>query len=286
MRLIILLILLLPACAKPVTDVPKVSQLEVEAEADKQAKVAEEDTLRRQEARMQEHLAMQQRLVRVALPIARAGATLCHQLIVNAGMCVYDFVLSTDEGVNASADGKKIKVNIAMMRFVKSDDELAVVLGHELAHNIMGHVAAQQYNAYTGTLLGMMVDAMAASQGIKTKSAFAKNGAKVAVESYSPAFELEADYVGMYITALAGYNIAVAPGFWRKMSVKNPDAIIVSTTHPTNPERTVMLTKAIKEIETKRAKNLPLVPDIAPKNKTEPLNKANASLNPYRMTIE
>lgn len=279
------LFLLLSACVQPTTETPSLTEAEIREEAIKQTAVAEEDKLRRQEATMREHLAMQERLVKVAIPLARAGAKICGKLVMNAGMCVYDFALSTDEGLNASADGKKVKVTISMMRFVKSDDELAVVLGHELAHNIMGHVAKEQQNAYTGAFLGMMVDTLAASQGIKTRSVFAKNGATLATQSYSPAFEKEADYVGLYITAVAGYDSKAAPVFWRKMSIKNPDAIIVSTTHPTNPERTVMLEKVIKEIALKQAHNLPLVPEIAPRMKPKEI-KTGVAANPYRMTIE
>lgn len=285
MYIVLALFLLLSACVTPVTQTPSLNQMEIREEAKKQAAVAAEDKLRRQEATMREHLAMQERLVRVAIPIARAGSQLCSQLFVNAGICVYDFVLSTDEGVNASADGKQVKVNISMMRFVKTDDELAVVLGHELAHNMMGHIAAQQKNAYTGAFLGMMVDTFAASQGIKTKSAFAKNGALAATQSYSPAFEKEADYVGLYIMALAGYDINAAPNFWRKMSIKNPDAITISTTHPTTPERTIMLEKTIVEIMLKQEQNLPLVPEIAVRTKTT-TPTTGTTTNPYRMTIE
>lgn len=235
---------------------------------------------------MQEHLSMQQRLVKVAIPLQRAGAKICNQILTNAGMCVYDVELSKAEGVNASADGKKINVTISMMRFIRSDDELAVVIGHELAHNIMGHVAAQTQNAYMGSVVGMMVDTLAASQGIKTHSLFAKNGALQGKQAYSVAFEKEADYVGLYITAIAGYNIEVAPDFWRRMSIKNPEAIVVSSTHPTNPERTVMLEKTIAEIERKEKQQLPLVPQIAPRARQQVNTVKMPAANPYRMTID
>ena len=47
-----------------------------------------------------------------------------------------------------------------------------------------------------------------------TKGAFTKTAAKRAQNAYSPEFEAEADYVGLYILARAGYNIDRAPDAW------------------------------------------------------------------------
>ena len=40
----------------------------------------------------------------------------------------------------AFADGTKVFLTRGMMRFAQSDEELALVVAHETAHNIMGHI--------------------------------------------------------------------------------------------------------------------------------------------------
>ena len=51
--------------------------------------------------------------------------------------CDYGVALKMSGAVNAYANGKSIVVTTAMMDFAESDDELALVVGHELAHNTM-----------------------------------------------------------------------------------------------------------------------------------------------------
>jgi hypothetical protein len=49
--------------------------------------------------------------------------------------------------------------------------------------------------------------------------------------------------------------------FWRKFAVEAPDAIFIKTTHPVTPQRFLTITATSKEIEGKRAKGEPLVPN-------------------------
>ena len=49
------------------------------------------------------------------------------------------------------------------------------------------------------------------------------------------------------------------------MTISNPDALYISVTHPTNPERYVLLEKTASEIENKKRLKQPLIPNI--KNK-------------------
>ncbi|NBO18897.1 MAG: peptidase M48 Ste24p, partial [Proteobacteria bacterium] len=110
-------------------------------------------------------------------------------------------------------------------------------------------------------LLGVAVDALAGSQGYGTNGEFTKMGASAGVLRYSAPFELEADYVGMYIMARAGFDITQAPGLWRRMSLENPQGIYNSTTHPTHAERFVALNKTINEITSKKKIGMELLPE-------------------------
>ncbi len=64
--------------------------------------------------------------------------------------CDYGFALRRSERINAFADGAKVEVTTGLLRFIKSPDELALIVGHELAHNVLGHRDSATQNAVTG----------------------------------------------------------------------------------------------------------------------------------------
>lgn len=53
--------------------------------------------------------------------------------------CGGNVVLSTSSNLNAWSDGRRVMVTTAMMQQAANDDELAFVIAHEMAHNILGH---------------------------------------------------------------------------------------------------------------------------------------------------
>jgi predicted Zn-dependent protease len=152
-----------------------------------------------------------------------------------------------------------------MVDFAKNDNHLAFVIAHEFAHNIMQHIAATRQNVTIGALLGTVADVAAGAAGANTQGLFGKVGSQQGLLKYSAAFEAEADYVGLYILARAGYKIEDAPDFWRIMSQANPDSVYVSSTHPTNPARTIAMGKTVAEIRAKQKAGQPLIPNIKPK---------------------
>ena len=74
-------------------------------------------------------------------------------------------------------------------------------------------------------------------------------------------FETEADYVGLYTMALTQIELESAPIFWREMALVYPDAIGLSTTHPTTVERFLRMDKAVAEIQLKQEQGAPLRPE-------------------------
>ena len=74
--------------------------------------------------------------------------------------------------------------------------------------------------------------------------------------------DTDADYVGLYLAARAGYEIRTAVDFWRRMAVEPPGSIGESmlSSHPSSPERSAGLEQAVREIEAKRRAGQPLVP--------------------------
>lgn len=139
--------------------------------------------------------------------------------------CDYSIEVLNSDKVNAYADGEKLRVTKGMLWFATDDAELAMVLSHELAHNLMGHA---------GTFASMFYD--------------------------KKSREADADYVGLYIMARGGYEVEKASNFWRRLAVAFPRMIEASSSHPLLPARFVAIRKTTEEIRAKEAKGLPLVP--------------------------
>lgn len=191
--------------------------------------------------------------------LRRAGQSL-QRTVLPTLQCDYPAMLLDQPVVNAYADGDAIYVTPGMMRFAAADDELGLIVGHELAHNVMGHIQAKRLNAG----IGLLFDLLAAAGGINTYGAFSDIGA----QAYSQDFEAEADYVGLYLTARSGMDITGAPQFWRKMATLSPEGIErnYGSTHPSHPERFLHLEQIVAEIGHKRARSLSLVPEAKPDN--------------------
>jgi predicted Zn-dependent protease len=173
-------------------------------------------------------------------------------------VCDYNMVALKSDELNAFADGRQVVVTSAMLRFVADDDELASVLGHEIAHNAMRHIDAQSKNKTMGGILGMLLDVAAATQGVNTQGAYSREFAAAGAMVFSQDFEREADYVGINIMAAAGRNPEAAARLWRRMGQESPGSIKMATTHPTTAERFVRLDQYQREIASRLAVGQPL----------------------------
>lgn len=176
-------------------------------------------------------------------------------------ICDYDLIVNVSNELNAVATGDAVVVNTGMMRFA-NDDELAVVLGHELSHNSLGHIDALRSNTLLGGILGAVADVFVTyATGASTRGQYTQMGMDIGSRTYSQEFESEADYVGLYLLARAGLDPSSAPAFWRSMAIANPTSISISTTHPTTAERFVRLDRGLTEVMGKEARGLAMVPD-------------------------
>jgi predicted Zn-dependent protease len=169
--------------------------------------------------------------------------------------CAGRALAADSTSINAYADGQNVIVTTGMMNFAKQDSELALVIGHELAHNSRKHVEAKKKNAMLGMVLGAVVTGVT---GVNVMGL----GQGLGAGAFSQSFEYEADYVGLYHTARAGYDITDAPHFWRRMGAKHPAAIhLKGSTHPSSAKRFVALEETVAEINAKKASGAPLVPE-------------------------
>lgn len=205
------------------------------------------------------------RMQNVANRIGPAGQQVCQQMYGNKQNCTFKFQLAKEGPVNAYADGTNIVVTPAMVAFASSEQELAMVVAHEYAHNVLKHPQATGVNAAGGGIAGTLIDALANSQGYDTGGTFGKMGQQYGQFRYSVDFEKEADYVGMYILDRAGYDVSNSPDFWRRMSALNPDGIYGGKSHPGNAERYVAMNQTTAEIAAKKRAGQQPLPERKPK---------------------
>lgn len=202
---------------------------------------------------------------RLTLTLLGEDGTEQTAMLDGVSACGYGLGLQEGDLVNAYADGSNVVLFLGMMRFAASDDELGVVIGHELAHNALGHVKQSQAVAIGGTLLGILIEIGAAAAGVSTGGAGAQVGQSIGSlinMKFGPELEADADYMGLYLMARAALDASVAPEFWRRMAETHPEGIekTMLSTHPSTPQRAAVLRKTIEEIEVRRAAGEPLVP--------------------------
>jgi hypothetical protein len=168
----------------------------------------------------------------------------------------YNIMLVPDDSINAFSDGKNIIFTNGLVRFTENNDELAFVVAHEIAHNVLGHVSKKKGNVALGSVLDVL---LAVGLGVNTGGAFGKMGGA----AYSKGFEYEADYAGLYIAARAGYDVSSAPNFFRRMAAEHPKSTEKNfgATHPSSPERFIALDNTVKEIKEKQKSGKPLIPE-------------------------
>ncbi len=173
-------------------------------------------------------------------------------------VCNDTFFIGKSDSVNAFADGESVVIMAGMMRFAAGNDELALVLSHEMAHNVMRDSQGMPVSAIPGAIVDFVVSDLF---GVQTHGAFARGGGR----SYTQDIEAQADYVGLYMMARAGFDIDGAPEFWRRIAANYPESIkdSLSALHPATPYRFVLLKQTIAEIKAKKDKAEDLVPDAA-----------------------
>ena len=193
--------------------------------------------------------------------LVRRDGTDQMRAVVPVIACAILIELQVDSGISAFTTDDRIVVSSSILRAARTDAQLALVVGHELAHANLGHLKKRRANAVVGWIGGAAADAGIMLGGMSTYGAFSRVLAQAGARAFSVAFEREADYVGAYYAARAGYDLTGSEEIWRTFSLEDPDSIRLTTDHPITPVRFVQMQKVIDEIENKKRHNLPLVPE-------------------------
>lgn len=158
----------------------------------------------------------------------------------------WEFVVFESNQLNAFAlPGGKVGVYTGLINLAGgSDDEIAVVMGHEVAHVSSRHGAERQSQAALIALGGVALGV--GTQDDKNHEYYLLAygvGSTLGALAYSREHETEADTVGLGFAARAGYDPRAAAVFWRKMVAKENGARPPKwlSTHPPSGERIAKL---------------------------------------------
>ena len=175
----------------------------------------------------------------------------------------WEFNLVQDKNINAFCmPGGKIVVYEGIMNLVGSDDELAVVLGHEVAHAVAKHsnerLSQQKAAEYGATALSILTSGASASTQNIASQVFGLGANYGVMLPFSRKHETEADDMGLVLMTMAGYNPYNALTFWQKMAASSSNnKLEILSTHPSDASRIANLQKQIPIVKQKYAAYLP-----------------------------
>ncbi len=124
-------------------------------------------------------------------------------------VCASDFQIDPSAKFDAGAQGNMVSVSSALAEYAAADHELAAIVAHEFAHNILGHRAR--------------LDAAKIKRGIgrsfgKSRKAILRT-------------EIEADQLSVWLLANAGYEPSVVLAFWQRYRTERRGVLFTDGTH-------------------------------------------------------
>jgi len=140
--------------------------------------------------------------------------------------------LARSSQTNAFASGRSVVMTTSMLAFVRDDSELAVVLGHELAHNILRHPVIRDEE-------GVPDEGLLRALGLKKNRIWRS--------------EEQADRLGLRLMAAAGYDLAAAIPFWRRYLRKYDWFPQIFRSHPSLGAREGIAAEEIAAIQREAA---------------------------------
>lgn len=183
--------------------------------------------------------------------IQRIGKRIAESVGREVPNAQWEFVVFDSPTVNAFAlPGGKVGVYTGLIKLADSDDEIAIVMGHEIAHVTSRHGAERVSQNYAVAGVGMLAAIGMEMKDVdptKRNLALAAYGMGTQVGlalPYSRLHETEADSVGLRFAAGAGYDPRAGASFWKKMAAqggqKPPEFL---STHPSDAKRIANLEK-------------------------------------------
>lgn len=155
-----------------------------------------------------------------------------------------------DDQANAFAlPGYKIGVYTGLLKYAKNQDQLAAVIGHELAHVIAKH-GNERVSSQIATQAGMEIAGVLLGSKQDSNNALIMAGLGLGVQfgitlPFSRSHESEADLIGLDLMAKAGFNPEESVHLWENMSRAGNSPPEFMSTHPSGSTRIKQLRERI-----------------------------------------
>jgi len=159
----------------------------------------------------------------------------------------WEVILVKTNPINAFCmPGGRIAVFSGILDTLKlTDDELAVVLGHEMAHALREHGRARAAK-HTLTNIGTLAVSLVIGGDM---ARLAHQGGGLLNLKFNRDDERDADLIGMEIAARAGYNPEAGISLWEKMGqAARARPLPWLSTHPTSEDRIARMKAALKDV--------------------------------------
>lgn len=163
----------------------------------------------------------------------------------------WELNLITSKELNAFCmPGGKIAIYTGIVEQLRlTDDEIAMIMGHEMAHALREHARARIAKSQgTGTLLSLGAQLLGLGQ---LGDVAANIGTQLLTLRFSRDDETDADLVGLELAARGGYNPQASVSLWQKMAQAGGGAGGPSflSTHPSGPDRIQQLQANVPKVQ-------------------------------------
>jgi predicted Zn-dependent protease len=173
----------------------------------------------------------------------------------------WEFVVFDNNQINAFAmAGGKVGVFTGLFKIAKTDDEIASVIAHEIAHVTAKHVhekLSQEMAVNTVGVVGSIGMGVSGMPGLSVLALEQAYGLTTGVGAlaFDRKKEKEADHIGLMYMARAGYDPQASIVVLERLeaeSASQPAQPAILSTHPTHPERIVALMDALPKAQKER----------------------------------
>jgi len=167
--------------------------------------------------------------------------------------CAFAIDVGNTQNVNAYADGRRILLTRGLLDWLSTDEDVAVIIAREIAHNVLQHAKQLQQMA----TLSIVIDNLLLFKPDQV-AANSSNGIKITPEK----MDQDADRLALFMLARAGYDLASFTRVMQKLA-QIPNASQANTypaLHPWTEGRQSVIQSTMKEIRQKQSAKKALVP--------------------------
>jgi Zn-dependent protease with chaperone function len=263
MKIFLIFLILLSSCATPKYFYADLSD-EEKFEARRELTLSKLET---RSAREIDEKTEMRRLEKIYSSLYPHAKSVCSRLNESSNCYRWAIEYSDEDVINAYQSGigvdQKITFTKGILSIAKNDDELALVMAHEIAHAVLNHISEDQGNRTGGEILGSILGAfLGGALAVAMEDPYLVDplvdgfadtgeilGGEIGQMRYSSRQELEADRIGLEIFLMSGFNFIKGKELIKYIT--NDDAQSFETpyltSHPVGIERLAHLNKSYKE---------------------------------------